>query len=282
MKLLTWNIQWGRGVDGRVDLDRIVAHARRFADFDVLCLQEVSAAYPELPGCDGSDQFAAIAKRLPAFVAIDGVATDTPHPQSGRRRFGNMVLSRLPVGPVFRHLLPWPADPDSMSMQRVAVEATVQAEFGPVRVITTHLEYYSVRQRRAQVDRLRALHAEAVEQAQCTRPGGAQDGPFHHVPRAASAVLCGDFNCGPTSEERQRLMAPIDGGTPRFIDAWEIMYPRREHEPTLGVHDHEQWPEPLSFDTVYVSADVAPRVKAMEIDASSDASDHQPVMVEIR
>ena len=36
MKLITWNIQWGRGADGRVDLDRIVAHAQRFADFDVL------------------------------------------------------------------------------------------------------------------------------------------------------------------------------------------------------------------------------------------------------
>ena len=50
MKLVTWNIQWGRGADGRVDLDRIVAHPRRVADFDVLCLQEISAGYPELPG----------------------------------------------------------------------------------------------------------------------------------------------------------------------------------------------------------------------------------------
>jgi len=33
MKLITWSMQWGRGVD----LDRIVAHAQRFSDFDVLC-----------------------------------------------------------------------------------------------------------------------------------------------------------------------------------------------------------------------------------------------------
>jgi hypothetical protein len=32
MKLITWNMQWGRGVD----LDRIVAQAQRFSDFDVL------------------------------------------------------------------------------------------------------------------------------------------------------------------------------------------------------------------------------------------------------
>lgn len=35
MKLITWNIQWGRGADGRVDLDRVVAHAQRFADFEI-------------------------------------------------------------------------------------------------------------------------------------------------------------------------------------------------------------------------------------------------------
>ena len=57
MKLITWNIQRARGADGKVDVDRIVAHARRVADFAVMCLQEVSASYPELPGCDGSDQF---------------------------------------------------------------------------------------------------------------------------------------------------------------------------------------------------------------------------------
>lgn len=92
MQLITWNIQWGRGADGRVDLDRIVAHARRLADFDVLCLQEVSAGYSELPGCDGQDQFQELAELLPGYTAVAGVATDTPHPAGGRRTFGNMIF----------------------------------------------------------------------------------------------------------------------------------------------------------------------------------------------
>src|SRR5262245_47402173 len=125
VKLVSWNIQWGRGADGRVDLDRIVAHARRLADFDVLCLQEVSAGYPELDGSDGSDQFAALAARLPGYTAIDGVAVDVAAPGGGRRRFGNMLFSRLPVLQVFRHLLPWPTDDRVLSMQRMAVEATI-------------------------------------------------------------------------------------------------------------------------------------------------------------
>ncbi|MFL6704659.1 MAG: endonuclease, partial [Paraburkholderia graminis] len=32
MRLVDWNIQWGRGVDGRVDLARIVREARALCD----------------------------------------------------------------------------------------------------------------------------------------------------------------------------------------------------------------------------------------------------------
>ena len=39
MQLITWNIQWGRGADGVVDLRRIVRVCRAMADVDVLCLQ---------------------------------------------------------------------------------------------------------------------------------------------------------------------------------------------------------------------------------------------------
>ena len=50
MKLVTWNVQWCLGGDGRVDPARIVAEARAFADFDVLCLQEVACNFPALQG----------------------------------------------------------------------------------------------------------------------------------------------------------------------------------------------------------------------------------------
>jgi endonuclease/exonuclease/phosphatase family metal-dependent hydrolase len=286
MKLITWNIQWGRGADGRVDLERIVAHAQRLGDFDVLCVQEVSAGYPELPGCDGSDQFRALADLLPDCTAIAGVATDAPPPEGGRwdgrRAFGNMILTRLPVLQVFRHLLPWPADPGVMSMQRVAVEANLQMPFGPLRVTTTHLEYYSVLQRSAQVERLRELHREAAAHARAERPGAREDGAFAHLPRGGAAVLCGDCNFRPDSAERRRLLAAFDDGTPPYRDAWEIAHPGRPHAPTVGVYDKQQWPEPpFTFDFVFVSADLAQRVRACSVDATSDASDHQPMWLEL-
>jgi endonuclease/exonuclease/phosphatase family metal-dependent hydrolase len=283
MRLVTWNIQWGRGVDGVVDLDRIVAHARRAADFDVLCLQEVSAGYPELAGCDGGDQFAALAARLPGYEAIAGVATDTPDASGARRRFGQMILSRLPVAAVFRHLLPWPVDAAVKSMQRVALEATVLTPAGPVRVTTTHLEYYSAAQRVAQVRALRELHREATAHARGARPGTPADGPFDHVARGGSSILTGDFNFGVESADRSALLAPIDADTPSYLDAWDVAHPGDEpRAPTVGVHDKAQWPGPaFACDFVFVSADLAPRVRSVVVDVDTDASDHQPIMIEL-
>src|SRR5688572_4117242 len=107
MKLITWNIQWGLGMDGKVDLERMVAHAASMADFDVLCLQEVSDNFSNLKANPGNDQFAEVAALLPGHTAIEGVALDIPDGAGGRRRFGNMILSRLPVGIVLRYTLPW-------------------------------------------------------------------------------------------------------------------------------------------------------------------------------
>lgn len=282
MKLISWNIQWGLGVDGRVDLDRIVDRARRLADFDVLCLQEVADGYPELPGHDGGDQFAALAQRLGGFTAISGVATDTAGGPRGRRRFGNMLFSRLPVGTVMRHLLPWPNDRAVLSMQRVAIEATIHTGLGPLRVVTTHLEYYSATQRAAQVERLRDLHREAVSQAHHPRPGAASDGPFDHQPRAAATVWTGDFNFGPEAPEYARIQDPFDDTTPPMRDAWRLAHPNTPHAPTVGVYDKQQWPGPPStFDFVFVSAGLESHIRALEVDTNTDASDHQPVMLEL-
>ena len=120
---------------------------------------------------------------LPGRPGRSGV--DVPAAK-GRYRFGNVVLSRLPIGRILRHSLPWPADPDVPSMPRVAVEAVVEAPFGLLRVITTHLEYYSSAQRAAQVSHLVALHAEATGGQHVTDAGVDHSNPS----RARRARSC--------------------------------------------------------------------------------------------
>lgn len=181
--MLTWNIQWGRGADGRVDLARSIAAIRAAGEIDVICLQEVASNFPGLAGGAREDEPACLAEAFPGFEAVFAAGMDVPDGAGGRARFGNLLLSRLPVGQVFRHLLPAPADADFPSMQRVCIEAVVSTARGPLRLMTTHLEYYSVRQRRAQVEALRALQAEAAAQAAAPARGKASNPAFAARPR---------------------------------------------------------------------------------------------------
>jgi endonuclease/exonuclease/phosphatase family metal-dependent hydrolase len=167
-------------------------------------------------------------------------------------------------------------------MQRIALEATLGTPIGPLRVTTTHLEYYSALQRSAQVEHLRQLHREASAHATRARPGTAVDGPFDRVPRGGPAILAGDFNFKPDALERVRLLSTIDAGTPSYRDAWDLVHPGVAHPPTVGVHDQTQWPgPPFTWDFVFVSEDLSPRVRALHVDLASDASDHQPVLLEL-
>ena len=279
MKLLSWNIQWGRGMDGRVDLARILRTLRQLGDFDVICLQEVAVNFPGLPGSRGEDQVAELSAGLPGYTAIYGAATDVPDGRGGRSRFGNAIFSRLPVGQVWRHLLPWPAELDVPSMQRVLVEAVVASDAGPLRVMTTHLEYYSQRQRASQIDAIRRLHAEACAMAARTPLPEETGGSFEVFPRPAQALLCGDMNFPATAPERAQILAPFPGGAPGFRDAWDVLHPGEPHAPTVGIHKVDFVDRPECFDFVFVTEGLAGRLRAHGIDATTEASDHQPVWV---
>jgi len=282
MILITWNVQWCRGVDGRVDPARIVSAARDLADFDVLCLQEIADNFPDprLAGSAGENQFAALAALLPRFTAVDGIATDHPAEGGRRRRFGNMILSRLPVQQAYRHLLPSPIDPGLNGMPRIAVEACVSAPFGGVRVITTHLEYYSGLQRSAQIERLRAIHAEGHGHARAGKIVDRDGGPFHTYLRPASTIVTGDFNLEPDDPLHARLGDAFDDGTTQLVDAWTTAHPGEPHPGTFKLYekDFPEQPE-LHCDFIFVSEDLSPRVSAVCVDRETQAADHQPVIL---
>ena len=281
MNLIQWNIQWCRGLDGSVDPRRIVESARGFADFDVLCLQEVAINHPALAGGAGEDQAAVLSSLLPGYEPVFAAAVDAPGEHGVRRRFGNMIFSRYPVRQVFRHSLPWPAEDGVPSMPRVALEAVLDTPLGLLRVTTTHLEYYSTVQRDAQVGRLRGLHAEACGHARAKPSVEYSSGPFQPLARPLSSILCGDFNLpkGPADPAYERMQAPIATDVPRYVDCWTHLHPVTPHPPTFCVHEHAHGGAPYCCDFVFVSEDLAPRLKSVAIDIDTKASDHQPVIV---
>ena len=284
MKLITWNTQWCRGIDKRVDPARIVRHARAIADFDVLCLQEIANNFPDprLPGSRGENQFAELSRLLPGYQPVPGVAVDVAAADGGRRHFGNMIFSRYPVGQVFRHLLPYPVDPGVNGMPRIALEAVVEAPFGPLRVITTHLEYYGKLKRSAQVEALRAIYAEGSGHARLGTIVDREGGPFETWLRPAATVLTGDFNFEPDDPMHERIGTSFADGTPSLADAWGLAHPHEPHPATFKIYEKERPGEPEQHcDFIFVSADLAPRVKVMRVDQDTQASDHQPVYLEL-
>lgn len=277
MRLLTWNIQWGKGCDGRVDLARIVATAKAFADADVYCFQEVSDHFAALDG--GEDQSARLAALLPDHAAVFRPAIETVDDHGQMHRFGNITLSRLPVLQIANHLLPWPGANSVKSMRRHALDVTVRAAFGPLRVVNTHLEFHDAGQREAQIARLLDLQEEASTSPREAKPAHAE--PYGAQTLAASSLLCGDFNFD-VGDPQHALLAKAQRPGLNYRDAWTIRHGEGPRAPTCGIFDRKQWSGADCRDFILVSEDLADRVARVEVDVTTDASDHQPVLIELR
>ena len=218
--------------------------------------------FPGLAGSSGEDQFLELARLLPGYQAIEGVAVDLPDEAGGRRRFGNLVLSRLPVVRVLRHQLPWPAARGKAG--HAADAARGRRRIGAsahVRVMTTHLEYYSAAHRAAQVEAIRRVHAQscahAARDARAGRGAAKTTGsPFDWQPQPATAILTGDFNFKPDDVLHQRMQAALEADGPRLLDSWGIANPGVAHQDTNGVHDRVQWPSAYPCDFIYVTEDL--------------------------
>lgn len=278
IEIICWNIRWGQGRDGVVDLARIVGTAQALGDPDVLCLQEVARHFPAVDGT-GADQVAVLQGLLPGYDALFGAGTDVGGDQIGKRcQFGNVTLTRLPVLEVRNHVLPRPVIQDSPHMQRAALEANLQTPSGPLRVINTHLEYFSAAHRAAQVEQLRALHQAACAHPLAHPAAAITDAkPKMRPVGRCPTVICGDFNMEKSERAYAHVLEPFGDTTPALVDAWRVLHPGEEHPATCGVYELIHWPAPNCRDFIFITPDVAERARRFDIDAKTDASDHQPL-----
>ncbi len=285
--ILTWNIQCGLGVDGQVDLNRISEIIKNFGDADIICLQEVARFEPELDNGVGADQFSELAALFPDHHPVYGPALDRWYNgDNQRRQFGNMVLSRLPIIQVFNHLLPQPTPPTPCKhMQRQALEVVVNLSDGPLRITTTHLEYHCEEQRLAQAEHLREIQSEVSSNSSynLTAP---DFGLYSAVARPERGIICGDFNALVDDDVYRLLTAgsksnESSGYKPSvYKDAWRIKHEQRPHAPTCGIYDPEQWPEgPHCRDFIFLTRELSPLVKDVQVQEETNASDHQPVLM---
>ena len=288
MKIVTYNIQYGRGRDGRFDLDRI---AGEVSGADLIALQEVERFWSR---SGGVDQPLLLARHFPEHYMAYGPGVDlhlagAAPGEAGagqRRQFGNMLLSRTPLLSVRHHLLPKYASlGPPMSLQRSALEAVIAVRDGHVRVYSVHLTHLSAETRLPQVEALLGIHAHAVREGPPVsggdpKGGWTRDGMSPPMPR--EAILVGDFNMEPDSKEYGRIVGPMSpyGGrvtNPEgFVDAWVEAGNDADGGMTAAPRGR-----PTRFDYCFVSAGLKDRIRAVRVDSEAIGSDHQPVWMEI-
>ena len=276
LTIVSWNIQYGKGVDGHIDLNRIAKEVLNDGFPDLICLQEVSRNYPSTN--NGSDQVAEFQKLFPEYESFFGASHDRFGGINGKRRqFGNLVLSRHSPIQVLHHLLPSPADPKVKFMSRQTTELIIPTSSGEIRVMNTHLEFFSEKQQLSQVQRIRELHEEAS--TQFSEPGlDFPNTPFERVDRPDKMVICGDFNFTPDSISYQQMIAKFPENIPDLFDAWNTVHPLESRSPTCGVFDHKQWENgPHCRDYFFLSENLLQQIKEVSVNTKTNASDHQPI-----
>ncbi|MDI7863101.1 endonuclease/exonuclease/phosphatase family protein [Rhizobiaceae bacterium n13] len=285
MKLVSYNIQFGIGLDGNFDLERIAAS---LAGADVVALQEVTRGFDRNGYADVAGDMAAL---FPDFYWVFGAPCDTFVDASitgGRRverrfQFGNMILSRWPILATRTLLLPRSRTYDKLNLQRGASEAVIDAPGGALRVYSVHLDHVSPDERLHQIRHLK----ERV--LAFTREGGGVTGAAEFgladPPLPDEFLIMGDFNMQPESPEYIEMTGRADayyGRAARFehpIDALDRCGGRDgESYSWMDPRDHARR---MHLDYCFISAGLAPRLKDVRIDNDALGSDHFPLWVEI-
>ena len=285
MKLISYNIQYGKGKDGRYDLARI---AGEIGHADVIALQEVERFWQR---SGNQDEVAVLAEHLPALHWIYGANLDVDASYTGeqgmpvhrRRQFGNMILSRTPIISTRNFPLPKFGTLTQHSIQQGVLEAVIRSERGTeIRVYNTHLSHLAPATRRPQIAAILNIMARAPADggAWCgghpDQASGWTEGEMPPMPR--EAVLMGDLNLRPDDDEYGQIVGP---SSPRFgrlnsleglVDGW-VAAGHAEHEGvTCGGG---------RIDYIFVAAGLRDHVRGAWIDAEAQGSDHQPIGIEL-
>jgi endonuclease/exonuclease/phosphatase family metal-dependent hydrolase len=286
MKFVSFNVQFGIGLDGKYDPERIV---EALAGADVIAMQEVSRNFPKNSQADLPEVFASL---LPDLFYVYGAGTKTEWGSAqvnGRMRmrhleFGNMVLSRYPILATRNILLPRSRTYDRLNLQRSALECLILTPSGPVRVYSVHLDHRGPAERIAQIEFLREHLANYAKEGGAVT-GGAEFG-FPELPHSDHYVVMGDFNMMPEQPEYVAMVGPKDlyygrTATAAFpVDVLDRLGKRCDGDFTWQEPGHPDVRQYLDY--CFISGTLVSRLKDGWVDTDCTASDHKPVWVEMQ
>lgn len=196
VRLLTYNIHHGEGVDGKLDLERI-AKVITSVSPDLVALQEVDQKVERTGSVDQPAELARLTEMHVVFGA--NLALQGGH-------YGNAVLSRNPILRWDNHLLPNIAAGEQRGVLEAELKLSSTDE--PLLLFATHLDH-----RRADRERLEsanAINALADKHPDCL------------------ALLAGDFNDVPDSKTLEALATRWQTASPVPIATIPVDRPAKQ------------------------------------------------------
>jgi len=284
MKIVSYNIQYGKGADGIYDLERI---ANEIRDADIIGLQEVERFWKR---SGNIDEPAELAQLLPEHHWVYGANLDMDASFkdgegriiSRRCQFGTMVLSRWPIISSRNFPLPKFGTLTQHSIQQGLLETVIDPGTGPVRVYSVHLSHLCSETRLPQVEEIKAIVERAPSEGGAWCGGhpdpsaGWTEGDMPPMPR--DVILLGDMNFTHESPEYTAITGPMTPGhgrlynTDGLVDAWVLGGNREEDGVSLAEGN-------ARIDHCFVSASLADKVVSARIDGNAKGSDHLPLWV---
>lgn len=289
MKIVSYNIHYGIGKDEGYSLERVIDAVR---GADIIALQEVERHYDSAQAPRQPEDIAAL---LPGYYWVYDAAFDVDCSSTDaagsivnrRRQHGQMLLSRWPI--ITKRYFPLPRVwvDDEFNMQMGVLEGLVDTPLGSLRIYNVHFGSVSADERR--------LQAEFVLDLLVNAPlhGGAWSGPNGEFserdwcvgmpapPMPASAIVLGDFNMEPGSDEYRLLCEARDlSGNALLIDLWARYNPGRQ---VMSWHSNPAKPGPVEsamLDYCLPGNDLLARAQGCWIDEAAAGSDHQPLWAE--
>jgi endonuclease/exonuclease/phosphatase family metal-dependent hydrolase len=305
VKLVSYNIRFGLGLDQQIDLERI---ANTVKDADIIALQEVERFWKHSGMTDQPELISGYLKAFhwlyfPAFDVDASVANGDGSILNRRRQFGPMVLSRWPIRMARYIVFPKIGTTDSLTMDTGAIECVVDTPAGALMVYSLHLSAVSSRDRMMQVDRLLEFYrsapvsggswtgggkavADPVEIKHMAELNWSNDEPVPIIPK--ETVVMGDFNMMPDCDEYNKMVGTPDpcvgrvGHLDSFLDSWSVARHRSDNRDSWFPDPSEREPGyPICLDYCFISPHLSHNVERVWVDQEQIGSDHKPVWVEL-
>lgn len=163
-------------------------------------------------------------------------------------------------------------------MPRTMVEVLIKTATRNLSIFNTHLAFHSEEERIAQTNAITTIRNQISENSK-TAANEDLSGPYRFSNASDAIILCGDLNIDSESDIYTQQL--VDR---KWVDCWTKAPQQQQsiRHPTCGCHDHIQWPQgPHVRDYFFATSNIADKTLNVEVDVDTDASDHQPVLLEM-